>query len=298
MKKLPAFLCVFLLILTLLYPSICQSGLQNGIKICLYTLIPSFFPFLVITNIMIKYELFDDISTVIYPIFHLLFGVSKNGSFVVLNGFTCGYPIGIKTASDMYTAGKISRAEYLHLIKFCNNPGLPFVINYVAYSLLNNQFSIPKLLVCIYGSSAITGLISHLFFYRENQTEIPDNNPSGAHANNQSVFTLAFATILRLSSFVLVFSIIIAFFQAFIIENTLFKVSLIALTEITSGLNFISGLSNPISYIPLILTALTSGGLSISAQTFSLLKAKEDLLEYVKGKSLSILIALSLFFFL
>lgn len=297
MRKLTAFLCVLALALTLIFPAICQNGINNGIKICLYTLIPSFFPFLVITNIMIKYDLFNYISAIIYPLFHILFGVSKNGSFVILTGFTCGYPIGIKTAGDMFKYGNISKNEYLYLIKFCNNPGLPFIINYVSYSLLNNNFSIAKLLLCTYGSSIITGILFHILTYKTNNFDLPHTDTSRQSPDNQSVFTLAFSTLLRLSSFVLVFSIAISFMQYFIQKDSLFKLSLIALTEITSGLNYISTIESPIMYMPLIIIALTSGGMSITAQTLSLLNGKEDFIEYIKGKCLSILIAISVFFF-
>lgn len=295
MKKILSLLCVLGLIITLSSPNLCSIGMTNGIKICLYTIFPSFFPFLVITNILVKYDLFKYISVFTYPLFRRLFGVTPNGSFVALTGFTCGYPIGIKTARDMLSTGNISYSEYLYLIKFCNNPSLPFVINYVAYSVLNNRFETWKLMLCIYGSSIITGIIFNL---TKNSKYSNASLPTHSFTNtpNNNVFISAFYTIINLSSYVLLFSIAITYIQYIFKDNTLFKAATITLTEITSGLNYLSGLPNLLEYLPLIIIALVSGGVSITAQSLSFLENKAEYNSYFGGKILCITLSLVLYF--
>lgn len=297
MKKILSLLCVLGLILILSSPDLCSLGMTNGIKVCLYTILPSFFPFLVITNTLVKYDLFRYISVFTYPVFKRLFGVTRNGSFVAMTGFICGYPIGIKTAKDMLNTGNISYAEYLHLIKFCNNPSLPFVINYVSYSILNNTFPSWKLLLCIYGASIIAGIIFNIIYnFNFSKIELQALPLSNGNASDHNVFISAFYTIINLSAYVLLFSIVITYIQYILKNNSLFKTIIITLTEITSGINYLSSLPDILNYLPLIILALVSGGLSITAQSLSFFEKKAEYYSYFRGKLLCITLSLILYF--
>lgn len=297
MKKYITLLCILSLLLTLVFPMATVTGMNNGIKICLYTLIPSFFPFLLINNVMLKYDLVKYISGFIAPVFSRLFKVSANGSFVVLMGFTCGYPMGVKTAHDLLVTGKISRYEFLHLIKFCNNPSLSFTINYVCYSLLNNECNIIKILICVYGSSIITGIISGLTNPPPTKTTIysPQKEPLEVTYKNMNVFIASTKTLLTISSYVLIFSTLTEFMKLICQTAFLPYDIVITLTEITNGLNYFSSLYSMSNFIPLIIIALISGGASITVQTLSFLQGKEEIKSYAFGKLYCLATALFLY---
>lgn len=295
MKKIITFICIFMLFLILKYPNLSSLGIEAGLRICIFNIIPAFFPFLVTINIMFKYELFDYISFFAHPILNKIFGVSKNGSFVIIIGFTCGYPLGIKTAKDMYLSSKISQQEYLYLIKFCNNPGLAFVINYVAYTILKSKISLTLILIYVYMSSIATGVIIHLFERKNFSDKRPDKVITKGK-KEFSVFNQVFSTLLNLCCFVIIFSMISVYTINFIPEKNIAGTFLIVLTEITTGFNYLAINYNPLQFLPLIIIALISGGLSISAQTFSNFNTKEEYVSYVSGKVLSIFISIILIF--
>ena len=57
-----------------------------------------------------------------------LLGTSYYGTFAVLTGFLCGYPMGAKTTSDLLNVNKISRSEASYLLSFCNNTSPAFYL--------------------------------------------------------------------------------------------------------------------------------------------------------------------------
>lgn len=300
MKKFLSFLCVFLLILTLVFPMATVNGMNNGIKICLYTLIPSFFPFLLITNIMIKYDFVKYISNLLAPILGKLFGVSACGSFVVFIGFTCGYPMGVKTARDLLENGSISKKEFLYLIKFCNNPSLSFTINYVCCSLLNNECNVTKILVCIYGASILTGILLNITnTASDTNIDVPDfKDTPELKKKNMNVFVNSIKTLISISSYVLIFSTLTELMKVIYYNTSLPYHIVITFTEITSGLNYFSATHNLSDYLSLVIIALISGGASITAQTLSFLNKKEEITSYAAGKLICITISLFLYFIL
>lgn len=73
-----------------------------------------------------------------------LLGTSYYGTFAVLTGFLCGYPMGAKTTSDLLNVNKISRSEASYLLSFCNNTSPAFILSYVvAQNMKERNLCIP-----------------------------------------------------------------------------------------------------------------------------------------------------------
>ena len=90
-----------------------------GIKICLYSVIPSLLPFMLITNYMQAHNLCTTVSAIFHPIFNKLMSLSEYGTFALIIGFTSGYPMGAKIIGDLYSADNISfKKEAKLLITF------------------------------------------------------------------------------------------------------------------------------------------------------------------------------------
>ena len=49
------------------------------------------------------------------------------GSYALLLGLICGYPMGAKLTADLFREGKITKSEAQYLLTFCNNPGPVFI---------------------------------------------------------------------------------------------------------------------------------------------------------------------------
>ena len=92
----------------LLFPETVFQGACDGLLLWYQILIPTLFPFLIVAGLLLKTDGAAVVSRLLFRPFHLLFGTSFYGSFAVLSGFLCGYPMGAKIIADLLLQGKIS----------------------------------------------------------------------------------------------------------------------------------------------------------------------------------------------
>lgn len=136
------FLCM------LSFPQTVFAGASYGLLLWFRHVLPTLLPYMVLINILIRTPALHWICHITSPFLCPLLGTSYYGTFAVLTGFLCGYPMGAKTASDLLDAQKISRSEASYLLSFCNNTSPAFILNYVVIqNLKKDSISIPFLLI-------------------------------------------------------------------------------------------------------------------------------------------------------
>ena len=116
--KFSALLTILFFFLILLFPKECVAGASKGLVLWFDVVLPTLLPFFILSNLLLATRAVDLISRVTSPVFCRLFHVSNYGSFVVLTGFLCGYPMGSKLASDLLREQKISYQEAFYLLSF------------------------------------------------------------------------------------------------------------------------------------------------------------------------------------
>lgn len=155
------FFCIvslFFLILIVKNSQIAISYMKRGLRLCAATVIPSLFPFMVLSEILTASGFGERISRRIGGPLRFLLGISPAGASALLLGVFCGFPIGTKTAVTLYDRGEISKSEVERLITFCNVPSTGFLVGAVGVSLYGNKnFGIFLFLSALF-SSLITGV--------------------------------------------------------------------------------------------------------------------------------------------
>ena len=158
---------VFALALTVCHSEIAIEGMTRGLKLCATSLIPSLFPFMVISSLIASSGAAEVLGRLLARPVGALFGISGSGCCAVLLGLICGFPVGTKTALTLYENGKISRRELEHLLMLSNLPSSAFLINAVGITLFGDKsFGITLYIINIISTIAI-GLISKPFFKKE-----------------------------------------------------------------------------------------------------------------------------------
>jgi len=113
--------------------------MKTGLLLCARTVIPSLFPFMVISELIVKSGLGEVIGNIIgYPLKKLL-GISHSASCAVLMGILCGFPIGARTIISLLDNEQITEKEASRLLTFCNNPSSGFIVSAVGVSLYSNK---------------------------------------------------------------------------------------------------------------------------------------------------------------
>ena len=112
-----ALILLSLFFTMLLFPETVFQGACDGLLLWYQILIPTLFPYLIVTGLLLKTDGAAVVSRLLFRPFHLLFGTSFYGSFAVLSGFLCGYPMGAKIIADLLLQGKISLEEIARIRK-------------------------------------------------------------------------------------------------------------------------------------------------------------------------------------
>lgn len=246
----------------------------NGLQLWYSKMIPSLLPFMIISGLMIRLRLTEGFVSLVYPVIHPLFHVSKNACYVIMMGFLCGFPMGARIIADLYLRGMLSHREAEFLLSFCNNIGPVYFMSF-ALPLLHRELFLPYFLG-MYGLPLIYGIVLRKTLYRDIDTTTHKYNFENllvACSCNQKE-TLLYETddaintsihsILSLGGYMVLFNLLN------LIPHVITgrpSALLAPLFEISGGLNILS------HRLPLYtLLILPFGGLSCIAQTYSCIR--------------------------
>ena len=268
-------LALYLIVLLLLYPSLSLEYASTGLNLWLTKMVPTLLPFMILSGIMIRMELTENFVTLLHPLLHRLFGTSKNGSYTIIMGFLCGFPMGARIVGELYESGRLSREESAKLVYFCNNIGPIYFLSYVVPVLAIEKPLVPFLLM--YGLPMLYGLMLFRIlplFQRRSKTASPIAVPYQSSQSSRMPLLAAIDSsvlsgligIAKLGGYMVFFNLLNIVFVPFRHVSTDLLNLYQCILEITSGINH-SGQS---LYYP-ILILLPFGGFSCIAQTYSMI---------------------------
>ncbi len=280
-----------LLGLFILKPALTLEYAKTGLSIWYQSMVPALLPMMILTSCMIKMDITGSFAFILYPITKKLYHLSKNGTYALLVGFLCGFPVGAKVICELYTQNKLSKSEATLLLPICNNIGPVFMITY-ALPIFSDKYQY-ILLILFY----LLPLFYAFFLFRHKKV-VTQNS----HHTKKLSFCVALdeaisegaAGILSLAGYLIFFSILTLVPRELIVLPDKISALISCCLEITNGLSYADGLP------PYILLALLQfGGLSCIFQTIKFV-SKTDLLikHYLFHKLILSCITLVFFFLL
>lgn len=292
MKQLLSGLPVLVLFLAMLFsPKAVFEGAESGLLLWFQVVFPTLFPFMLVSGLMLSGGGLVVISRIFGRLFSTLFATSPNGSFAVIAGFLCGYPMGAKVSADLVRSGRISRDEGAYLLSFCNNTSPIFVMNFIVWKTFDREeLMIPTLLILI-GVPAFLSLFFRRFYLkgRKKFSDLSDKKKNNVKLLNfemlDSCLADSFESIVKVGLYIIFFSILIALPGKLSAGHPLLAGILPAL-EMTNGILMIHKAAPDltVSY-PLILGLTSFGGFCSAAQTKCMLKAASlPILPYIIQK--------------
>ena len=132
---------VVILLFMLHSPSAFINYAFDGLSNWATNMIPTLFPFMMLSSIMISCGLDKTLTTLIRPLLKPVFGCSTNAIYAILMGFLCGFPMGAKVTCELYHNQKIDEREANLLLGFCNNIGPAYFLGIVSPILYACGFS-------------------------------------------------------------------------------------------------------------------------------------------------------------
>lgn len=206
-----AFIAVFLLS----NPQEAINACRDGLQLCANVIVPSLFPFFVLSGLIVNLGMVRYLDRLFQPVMQPLFGLSGACSAALALGMIGGYPIGARTALNLYESHQISKSEAERLLAFCNNCGPAFLFGVVGAGIFASG-SIGFFLYLIHIlASLLIGMLLRLF-RKPTQTQSVYLRRSQAPAMRfPAAFTKAVkdgcTSTLNICSFIVCFTVLIRF---------------------------------------------------------------------------------------
>ena len=144
---------VILLLLILDTPTAIQ-GATDGIELCIKVVIPSLFPFLIVSAYLNRALRGSSIPGV-HRIASSL-NIPKGGDSLLLLGLIGGYPVGAQLVSQSYDQHQLSRRTGKILLGYCSNAGPAFI-----FGMAGSLFTSKSITFLLWGIHVISALFLH-----------------------------------------------------------------------------------------------------------------------------------------
>lgn len=327
-RNILPFIFIVIAICLVVFSRTNLSAATNGLILWATCVVPSLFPFFVITNLLSYTKVVSFTGKLLNNLMRPIFNVPGIGGFAFVMGLISGYPVGAKVVSDFRENGLVSKDEGERMLAFTNNSGPLFILSSVGIGLFGDTKT-GLLLLCTHFFSCITvGIILGKFskksdkefrenfhHYRKKKSTLETKSNIITFKNFGEVLgnsiNSAISTILMIGGFVVIFSVIISilnnthtldFLSKFLNPVLSFfgfdlgfsKPLLSGIIELTNGVKSVSSIHIKAISQNIVICAflLGFGGFSVLFQVFSII-AKTDLSikKYFVGKLLQGFIA-------
>lgn len=286
----------------MLFPQISIESTHRGLILCAESIIPSLFPYLVLTNIWCTLGYNRAFSGKVDGLMRRFFHLPGAAFSALLVGSMGGFPAGAKMTADLYKDGELSKDDSEQVLMFCSNAGPAFILGVIGYGIFKNAF-IGLILWMIHILGAL--LLGMLFRPESSvirQSRSPQNNSENSFSATivQSIYTAGLDTI-RICTFIIFFSIVTGFLRTLLLKTGMHSsVTALALgsIEISGATLYLRDMAPETAFVASSVL-LSWNGLCVHCQVSSILKEyRLSLKKYFLGKlmhmSISLILACSI----
>ena len=253
------------------------EGAKEGIALCIQVVIPSLFPFFLL-SILLTSSLMGTDLPLLRPL-GKLFSLPVGGESILIPSFLGGYPVGAQTVSDAYQSGRLGKEEAQRLLAFCSNAGPAFL-----FGMVGPLFSDSRTAWLLWGVHILSALlVSTVFSSDGDSVSLPDIVAvSLSSAMRSSVLTMS-----QVCGWVVLFRVILAFLDRWFLWllPTEVRTTVAGLLELSNGCCALAAVEDPSVRFVICSAILAFGGLCVTMQTLSVTKGL-SMKYYYTGKFL------------
>ena len=285
-RILPTLGLLGVMALLLLCSADAAQAVRDALALCVQSVIPALFPFFVASSLFIDLGCAAVLGRSLAPIMRRLFGVSGAGGTAFLLGIIGGYPVGGRTAGELYRSGQCEREECERLLAFCNNAGPSFILGIAGLGCFGSVRVGAWLYLIHVGAAVMVGLLFRSTSRQMGQPEKTET-PRWADALIQAVRGGAMSMV-NICAFVVFFLVILRLFSRF---TGIQHGAILGIVEMTNG---ILRLANDRRGFIWAAGLLGWGGLSVHCQTAAVLSGSGlSMKRYFIGKALQAAVSMA-----
>lgn len=261
---------LFVLIELLIKKNIIYSAIMEALNMWVNNLIPALFPFFIISDILINYNIINYIPKIIKNMCKKLFNISDNMLTILILSMISGFPSNARNTRNLYDNGLITLEEANHILIFSHFSNPVFILTTVAVFFFHNKKIGITLLVIHYLSNFILGICfrNKIIICNKKKKDINNINNFGnifINSIKKSIDTIiticGIVTVFLMLSQIIINTLNLNSYNAMIIKG---------LFEITIGIQALCNLDISEEF-KIVITSmfLAFGGISVHVQVFS-----------------------------
>lgn len=296
-KNIIIIICsLFFLVNLIIYRNLVFDTVGFSLNIWITSLLPALFPFFIVSDILINYDVIKYFPKVIRNSIKYLFNVSDNGLVIILLSMLSGFPSNARNIKNMYLDKKITKEEGEHLLYFTHFSNPMFILGTIPLILNSNKIS-KYILISHYLANIILGICLRKY------NRVNDSNTSN-YKEDKHNFGLVLTTSIRksldsvlgilgtLTVFLIISTLLINFFNLDNTSSLLIK----SILELTSGLKELGSYNLLDKYLFIISSCILSfGGLSVHMQVINeLVDTDISYKNYFIGRILQVVLSLGI----
>lgn len=277
-RSLAGFMAAIGLLVLIFDSKLALKGAGSGIELCIKTVIPSLFPFFVL-SMTLTTALGGQVGVPVRKIAQIL-GIPKSAASILIPSVLGGYPIGAKCVGDLYRNNALDRKEAERLLAFCSNAGPSFLFGMVS-CFFPERIMIWKLWLIHLTSAALSAASIPV-----PQKSMQIQN-AASHSEDGSIVLSAAKAMCLVCCWVILFRTMISFLENWFLWflPDWMRVLVIGILELSNGCCELLTVTDIGLRFRLCSCMLAFGGICVFFQTASVANGLR-LSSYVKGKIL------------
>lgn len=156
------FLLFLLSFFFLVYPTETAKSVSEGLSLCLEVIIPSLFPFMVVSSIFASSSICEKLGKVFRKPTELIFSLSGEALCPIAISVIGGYPTAAFCARQLFEKGQLPQRDYRRILLFAVNPSPSFAVGAVGAIMLGSKTSGAIIFFSVIISSLLLGVFSRL----------------------------------------------------------------------------------------------------------------------------------------
>ena len=249
--------------LVLIFDSkLAAEGALQGIELCVYTVIPSMFPLLVMSSV-IRENANSIPLRWIRPIEQFCH-IPEGAGFLFVIGIIGGFPVAAICLEECCHNKNLSQKTAARMLAFCNNCGPAFI-----FGITSALFTNPLIPWCLWAIQICSALLTARI--------IPSRQCTNAFTFNtkpkglSQLIVSAVKSMATICAWIVLFRVIIQFMEQWLLWSfpVFAKVLISGLLELTNGCVQLSALRNNAIRFVIASVLLSAGGLCVAMQTIS-----------------------------
>lgn len=257
-----AIAAITLMMLLILDSKTAFSGAYEGISLCLTTVMPSLFPFILLSGVLMTALAESD--RIKFPFLSKFCRIPSGSEMILLTGLIGGYPVGARCIGEAYQNGNLSKADAHRMLGFSSNAGPAFIFGMTA-----NLFHSPMTAWILWAIHIISALIVGMLLpgkATSNYVHGAKKKASMSEALVRSVKTMGI-----ICGWIVIFRVIIAFMERWVLwlVPTQWAVGLYGMTELSNGIVSLRKIDSEMVRFIFASCFLAFGGICVWMQTAS-----------------------------